>query len=62
MQKLAISKELINNNRILISIIYRIQISVINADGVKIEEPIVLETKWDYKRTVERANEKDYIF
>jgi len=40
----------------------RIQFCVINADGVKIEEPIVVETKWDHKLTANRANEKDYIF
>jgi 20S proteasome subunit beta 7 len=40
----------------------RIQFCTISADGVKIEEPFVVDTKWDHKLTVTRANEKDYIF
>jgi len=31
---------------------------VINQEGVKIEAPIIVETKWDHKLTVSRANEK----
>lgn len=31
--------------------------AVVDKDGVRIEEPIMLETKWDYKGFATRANE-----
>lgn len=36
----------------------RIQFTVIDENGVRIEEPFRVDTKWDYKLTRERANEK----
>jgi len=39
----------------------RIQFTVIDENGVRIEEPFRLETKWDYKLTKERANESIYL-
>lgn len=38
----------------------KIQFTIIDESGVRIEEPFRLETKWDYKLTRERANEKIY--
>jgi len=36
----------------------KIQFTVVDDKGVRIEEPYRIQTKWDYKLTRERANEK----
>lgn len=40
----------------------RIQFTIIDENGVRIEEPYRIETKWDYQLTRERANEKHIKF
>ena len=35
----------------------RIQIAVVDKNGVRIEEPTIVDSKWDYKGYAFRANE-----